>query len=211
MVFHEDAGSSLLKSLEIVEMTGEEYLGNRYEPFTPPAVLPKHTKQRTFLKKKKAETTKYPPVPVRPFEERWSEVVDYHRSHTAVSEKELELRYNLLLQWRDSQRNMTINEDTRYIVYWPPQAGIGNTISFLGCALLLSLYTNRKFLRTPWPPRGSHSQYTTGKSSTSSSRCRSRTTRLPRRVAAPSSLTSQIFCISATPFCANSTTTATPT
>ena len=183
MVFHEDAGSSLLKSLEIVERTGEEYLGKRYEPFTPPTVPPKQPKHRTFLKRKKADTTKYPPVPVRPFEERWSQVVDYHRSHTYVSEKELELRYNLLLQWRDSQRNMTINEDTRYIVYWPPQAGIGNTISFLGCALLLSLYTNRKFLRTLNLFFVLNAQCTTGKSSTSSSRSPSRTTRSPPRVA----------------------------
>ena len=149
LVFHEDANAELLKSLEIVEKTGEEYLGNRYEPFSLPAVLPKHSKPRSFLKRKKPDTTKYPVVPVRPFEERWSEVVEYHRTHTFVSQKELELRYALLLRWRDSQRNMTLNEDTQYIVYWPPQAGIGNTISFLGCALLLSLYTNRKFLRGP--------------------------------------------------------------
>lgn len=138
--------SSVLKSLEIVEMSGEEYLGAKYIPFTPSTVLPKQSKHRTFLKRKKVDTTKYPVVPVRPFEERWSQVVDYHRSHTFVGKKELDLRYNLLLQWRDSQRNITLNEDTQYIVYWPPQAGIGNTISFLGCALLLSLYTNRKFL-----------------------------------------------------------------
>lgn len=41
---------------------------------------------------------------------------------------------------------MAINNETRYLFYWPYKAGIGNTLTAMSDVLLLSIYTGRKFM-----------------------------------------------------------------
>ena len=135
----------MLNSLEITELTGEEYLGSKYVPFRPP-VLAEAKKDRSSVKKAKTPKITYPPVATLPFEERWDRVVAYHKNHTFVSEKELSLRFALLKEWRETQLRLKESREAKYVVYWPPMAGLGNTVSFLGCALLLSMYSGRRFL-----------------------------------------------------------------
>ena len=148
----ESTSPSIYDSIRIVEKTGEEALGAEYVPYDA-SLFPKQKKKgrhrRKFSSRKRSPEERDPldsTVPFVPLEERWNATVAYHHSHSVVSDERLARRFELLKRCRDLQESMTINNETRYLFYWPYKAGIGNTLTAMSDVLLLSIYTGRKFM-----------------------------------------------------------------
>ena len=107
------------------------------------------SKPSLFRKKRnhqKGEEKQRDSIDIIPLEERWSFVVDYHKQHSSISESELQERFQLLLSARNNQTKMEDDPAAKYLIYYPRQAGIGNTLLALAHVLLLSIASNRRFL-----------------------------------------------------------------
>ena len=149
--------SSLYDTIEIVEKNGEEALGSKYIPYDSSVFKNSkksegksrfrrrfHEKERDF--KESAIAGSVQSIPYVQLEDRWNWTVSYHHSHSYVSDNRLSLRYSLLKRCRDEQESIGIDDNTKYILYWPFKAGIGNTLSAMSEVMLLAMYTGRKFL-----------------------------------------------------------------
>ena len=112
--------------------------------------LSKSTEKPSLFRKKrkhhKEKEKKRDSIDIIPLEERWSFIVDYHKQHSSISESELQERFQLLLSARNNQTKMESDPSAKYLIYYPRQAGIGNTLLALAHVLLLSIASNRRFL-----------------------------------------------------------------
>lgn len=154
LIDSESTSPSIYDSISIVEKTGEEALGAEYMPYDA-SIFSKQKKKKGHYKRRFSSRKRSPAesdatdstVPFVPLEERWNATVAYHHSHSVVSNERLSRRFELLKRCRDFQESMAINNETRYLFYWPYKAGIGNTLTAMSDVLLLSIYTGRKFMR----------------------------------------------------------------
>ena len=94
---------------------------------------------------RKADPTP-PPIPTFSLEEKRPFVLDYHHNHTTVPDEMIDKRFSFLQQIA-GELNSPPDDDTRFIVYFPSKAGLGNTIAAWGEALLLTMASKRHFRR----------------------------------------------------------------
>ena len=80
--------------------------------------------------------------------EGWKSHIPPASTNSTRSVEQWENRMNLLDQFSNSQDHMQLDENTKYIVFWPIFAGIGNNLAVFAEVLLIALRSNRKFLGT---------------------------------------------------------------
>lgn len=92
-----------------------------------------------------------PPIPTFSLEEKYPFILDYHHNHTNVPDKMIRERFSFLQQTA-AELNAPPDDDTRFIVYFPSKAGLGNTLAAWGEALLLAMASKRHFRRARFSP-----------------------------------------------------------
>lgn len=77
----------------------------------------------------------------------WEEHLPSTTSNTSRAERVWKKRLALLRSFAAAQDQFEYNDDSKYVVFWPIFAGIGNNIAVFTEALLIALLSHRKFLR----------------------------------------------------------------
>lgn len=77
----------------------------------------------------------------------WEEHLPSTTSNTSRAERVWKKRLALLHSFAAAQDQFEYNDDSKYVVFWPIFAGIGNNIAVFTEALLIALLSHRKFLR----------------------------------------------------------------
>lgn len=77
----------------------------------------------------------------------WEDHLPGTTSNTSRAERVWKKRLALLRSFAVSQDQFEYNDDSKYVVFWPIFAGIGNNIAVFTEALLIALLSHRKFLR----------------------------------------------------------------
>ena len=108
-------------------------------------------KRPTFGRRVRKPDPTSPPIPTFSLEEKYPFVLDYHHNHTNVPDKMIRERFSFLQQTA-AELNAPPDDDTRFIVYFPSKAGLGNTLAAWGEALLLAMASKRHFRRARFSP-----------------------------------------------------------
>lgn len=104
-------------------------------------------KKRGAFGKRKVKTAEPTVVPIttRSLEDMWPFVIDYHHNHTHVTDASIGKQYSFLHSLSMKQNRSPRTDSSKYIVFFPNKAGLGNTLSAWSEALLLAMYSQRFF------------------------------------------------------------------
>ena len=112
----------------------------------------KERKRATFGRRRihKAEATESPESPElsatsRSLDDVWPFVIDYHHNHTHVTDVSIRKQYEFLHTISTKLNRAPRTESSKYIIFYPSKAGLGNTVAAWSEALLLSMYSQRFF------------------------------------------------------------------
>ena len=114
----------------------------RYEK-APADVQQKEVEERAG----KAETMESPAT-TRSLDDVWPFVIDYHHNHTHVTDVGIRKQYEFLHTISTKLNRAPRTESSKYIVFYPSKAGLGNTLAAWSEALLLTMYSQRFFKRS---------------------------------------------------------------
>ena len=76
----------------------------------------------------------------------WEQHLPPLSSNTSRAQRNWKKRLALLKSFSERQDSFSFDDDSKYVVFWPIFAGIGNNIAVFTEALLIALMSHRKFL-----------------------------------------------------------------
>lgn len=81
----------------------------------------------------------------------WEEAIPPPATNSTRAKRLWKKRRNLLLEFADHQNNFDLSDpNSKYIVFWPIFAGIGNNLAVFAEVMLIAMRSNRKFLVYDW-------------------------------------------------------------
>ena len=83
--------------------------------------------------------------------EGWEQAIPPPATNSTRAKRLWLKRRNLLLEFADHQNNFDLSDpNSKYIVFWPIFAGIGNNLAVFAEVMLIAMRSNRKFLVYDW-------------------------------------------------------------
>ena len=81
----------------------------------------------------------------------WEQAIPPPATNSTRAKRLWKKRRNLLLEFADHQNNFDLSDpNSKYIVFWPIFAGIGNNLAVFAEVMLIAMRSNRKFLVYDW-------------------------------------------------------------
>ena len=81
----------------------------------------------------------------------WEQAIPPPATNSTRAKRLWKKRRNLLLEFADQQNNFDLSDpNSKYIVFWPIFAGIGNNLAVFAEVMLIAMRSNRKFLVYDW-------------------------------------------------------------